>query len=97
MSFQPCLLEEQTDYVILSKALIESKRASKLTFFHVRYVMLLARREKESKQRKSNGKPLQVAHHDTKYLTIALKPLQQAIPLYFNASKYQRPEKNRIS
>ena len=34
--------------------------------------MLLARREKESKQRKSNGKPLQVAHHDTKNLTLPL-------------------------
>jgi len=32
--------------------------------------MLLARRDKESKQRKSNERPLQVAHHDTRYLTL---------------------------
>jgi len=43
-----------------------------LTFFHVRYVMLLARREKESKQRKSNGRPVQDTRHDTKYLTLSL-------------------------
>jgi len=29
-------------------------------------IIFLFLREKESKQRKSNGKPLQVAHHDTK-------------------------------
>ena len=46
----------------------------RLTFIHVRYVMLLARREKESQQRKSNVRPLQVARHDTKYLTIPRRP-----------------------